>query len=105
MPWASFKLADCVRVHGLIVTGRDGYAAFAFEAIDNQSMATDSGSDHQFISTPMPFDGTVLPIALVPPTMIPAILSFVHEHFPELKGVRPLRSSDSAVAGSRNRWW
>ncbi len=80
--------------HGLVVAGRYGYAAFAFEAIDNESMATDRQPSHQFVSEAMDFDGTILPVALVPPTMIPAILTAIHEHFPELKSPRPPRSSD-----------
>jgi hypothetical protein len=72
--------------HGVIVTGRHGYAAFAFEAVDTVSVVEDRDLPYQFVSARTSSEGTILPIALVPPTMIPAVLKSTKEHFSQITG-------------------
>ncbi len=75
--------------HGLVVTGRHGYASFAFEAMDTENLTQESNLTHQFISTRAQFDGTILPVALVPPNMIPAVLATLHEYLPDVSAAAP----------------
>jgi len=71
-------------VYGLIGAGPAGYAAFAFEAYDAASVATASQDRETLVSAReevelAAFDnnmarGTMLPVLLVPPSMVPAVV-------------------------------
>ncbi|MGV3486692.1 MAG: hypothetical protein ACO1RT_19900 [Planctomycetaceae bacterium] len=60
-------------IYGLVAAGPAGYAAFAFEAYDAATVALTSGAQ-TLVSANTLAPGTILPVMLIPPAMMPAVL-------------------------------
>lgn len=72
-------------VHGLTASGRAGYAAMAFEAINPGDVVMTNANGESFVALQ---DGIVdrLPVVLAPPPMVPAIIKSISDYYPTIDG-------------------
>ncbi len=85
--------------YGLICVGPGGYAAFAFEAVPGDEVASE-GSATSFVSTSlMQAGGDGLPVVMVPPALVPEALSIPPPDDPEAASDTPVAAAP-AMAGA-----
>lgn len=72
-------------VYGLVAVGPGGYAAFAMEAYPTHSIAQDLTTEMTLVSLTnrviQPKDGDVVPVFLVPPPMVPALVTSLEQSY------------------------
>ena len=72
-------------VYGLCGIGAAGYAAFGFEAYNAAAIAQ-SGNGHTLVSVAKMQAGSVLPVVLIPPAMVPAVVRQIRDASPPFFG-------------------
>lgn len=72
-------------VHGLIAAGPAGYAAFAFTALAGDEVAMVNRDDELFVTAAMA-EADILPVVLIPPSMVPAVVDTLREFYIPLLG-------------------
>jgi hypothetical protein len=89
-------------VHGLVAAGPAGYTAFAFEAIAGDAITKQSSSsEFRFVSTAS-MAAKNLPVVLIPPKMVPAVLESIRNYYPASAGTTGQNSVAGAAAGAAN---
>lgn len=74
-------------IHGLVASGRSGYSAFCFDALDQGDVAVTT-TGVQTLVTSMAQATEVLPVVLIPPPMVPATIEAVENYYPGLQELR-----------------
>ena len=69
--------------HGLMISGRGGYAAISINVIASDLENDDSKSTYSF--TDMHFTGDILQVALIPPPMLPNVAKEILAFYPDPK--------------------
>ena len=64
-------------VHGLIAAGPAGYAAFSFEAVESGGAIVTTNIQGETFTSRMDPDGEQLPVVMVPPAFVPAVVKAI----------------------------
>ncbi|KAA1259269.1 hypothetical protein LF1_17990 [Rubripirellula obstinata] len=85
-------------VHGVVASGRAGFAAFAFEAKQTSELAKSNGVFQQTFVSVLQGDEQ-LPVVLIPPTMTEQVIEEVEERYPLLRTEAVPSGVDAPVSG------
>ncbi|TWU46372.1 hypothetical protein Poly51_57680 [Rubripirellula tenax] len=83
-------------VHGLVASGKAGYAAFAFRASAMSGVVDTSTAPSTLVSTAVQ-STDVLPVVLVPPTMITNVVESITKYYPRLNEPSVAEQADPLV--------
>ncbi len=83
-------------VHGLVASGRPGYAAFAFEAIEMANVASISSNGETLVSFASEATDKV-PVVLVPPELTPGCVEAITTYYPSMND--PLNPTADPIVG------
>ncbi len=85
-------------VHGLVAAGPAGYSAFAFEAVAGNAITNQlSTNEFRLVST-VAMAAKDLPVVLIPPKMVPAVVTSIRGYYPANAGMGV--GGASAAAGA-----
>ncbi len=87
-------------VHGLVAAGPAGYAAFAFDAVSTNAVTNRDGQESfRFVSF-LSMAAKALPVPLIPPKMVPAVVSSIRNYYPASAGAANVGAGAGAAAAA-----